>query len=100
MLCDLAEQHPSVGDVRSIGLFGVIELVKNRQTRQPLTPFNDNSPEMLSLRRFALDQGLYFYTHWHTILVIPPLIITEDQLADGCAILDEALQIADRVVPS
>jgi len=100
MLSDLAEQHPSVGDVRSIGLFGVIELVKNRQTRQPLTPFNDNSPEMLSLRRFALDQGLYFYTHWHTILVIPPLIITEDQLADGCAILDEALQIADRVVPS
>ena len=100
MLSDLAEQHPSVGDVRSIGLFGVIELVKNRQTRQPLTPFNGNSPEMRSLRKFALDQGLYFYTHWHTILVIPPLIITEGQLADGCAILDEALQIADRVVPS
>jgi taurine--2-oxoglutarate transaminase len=100
MLSDLAGQHPSVGDVRSIGLFGVIELVKNRQTRQPLTPFNGNSPEMRSLRKFALDQGLYFYTHWHTILVIPPLIITEGQLADGCAILDEALQIADRVVPS
>lgn len=98
MLNDLGEQHPSVGDVRSIGLFGIIELVKDRKTRQPFTPFNRTTAEMQTLRKFALDQGLYFYTHWHTILVIPPLIITEDQLADGFAILDEALLIADREV--
>jgi len=100
MLSDLGEQHPSVGDVRSIGLFGIIELVKDRQTRQPFTPFNRITAEMQTLRKFALDQGLYFYTHWHTILVIPPLIITQDQLADGFAILDEALLIADREVSS
>ena len=42
--------------------------------------------------------GLYAYTHWHTILIIPPLIITEEQLAEGFAILDEALNIADKAV--
>ncbi len=99
MLSDLGEQHPSVGDVRSIGLFGVIELVKNRQTRQPLIPFNHTNG-LHAIKKFGLDHGLYFYTHWHTILVVPPLIITEDQLADGFAILDEALLIADQEVTS
>jgi taurine--2-oxoglutarate transaminase len=94
-LNDLGEQHPSVGDVRSIGLFGVIEVVRSRKTRQPAAPFNSNSPEMIALRQYALDQGLYLYTHWHTILILPPLIITEEQLEEGFRILDKALEITD-----
>jgi len=96
MLTDLGEQHPSVGEVRSIGLFGIIELVRDRQTRQPMAPFNGSSPEMTALRKYMLDHGLYIYTHWHTLLVIPSLIIDEEQLKEGFAILDEALAITDK----
>jgi taurine---2-oxoglutarate transaminase len=63
-----------------------------------MAPFNDTSPEMVALRKFLLDHGLFLYTHWHTVLVIPPLIITEEQLAEGFAVLDKALEITDRAV--
>ncbi len=96
LLTDLGEQHPSVGEVRSIGLFGILELVRDRKTKEPMAPFNGNSPEMVALRKDLLDHGLYLYTHWHTALIIPPLIITEEQLAEGFAILDKALAITDK----
>jgi taurine--2-oxoglutarate transaminase len=98
MLTDLGENHPSIGEVRSIGLFGIIELVRNRKTREPMAPFNGTSPEMTAFRKFVLDRGLYLYTHWNTILIIPPLIITEEQLAQGFSIIDEGLSIADDAV--
>jgi taurine--2-oxoglutarate transaminase len=97
-LADLGEQHPSVGEVRSIGLFGILELVKDRQTREPMAPFDGSSPEMIRLRKYMLDHGVYIYTHWHTVLVIPPLIITEEQLDEGFAVLDEALKITDEAI--
>jgi taurine--2-oxoglutarate transaminase len=97
-LRELGESHPSVGDVRSIGLFGIIELVRDRQTRQPMAPFNAGSPEMERLRKYLLERGLFLYTHWHTVLILPPLIITEAQLAEGFALIDEALEIADEAV--
>jgi len=100
LLNDLGEQHPSVGEVRSIGLFGVIELVRDRKTRQPLAPYNGTSPEMIALRNYLLEHGVYLYTHWHTVLVIPPLIINEEQLAEGFSVLDKALEITDAVVES
>lgn len=98
MLSELVERHPSVGDVRSIGLFGVIELVRNRETKQPLAPFNGSSAEMGRLRKFMLDRGVFVYTHWHTILMIPPLIITPEQLQEGFSVIDQALEITDAVV--
>ncbi len=98
MLSELVERHPSVGDVRSIGLFGVIELVRDRKTRTPMAPFNGSSPEMSALRKYLLDHGVFVYTHWHTILVIPPLVITPDQLAEGMAVFDQALTITDAAV--
>jgi taurine--2-oxoglutarate transaminase len=98
MLADLGEQHPSIGEVRSIGLFGIIELVRNRKTKEPMTPWNSSSPEMTALRKELLENGLFIYTHWHTLLIIPPLIITEEQLAEGFAILDKALSIMDKSV--
>ena len=98
MLKDLGEAHPSVGEVRSIGLFGIIELVRDRQTREPMTPWNGSSPEMSRLRKTCLEHGLYVYTHWHTVLIIPPLPITEAQLQEGFAVLDEALGETDKAV--
>jgi taurine--2-oxoglutarate transaminase len=98
MLTDLGESHPSVGEVRSIGLFGILELVKDRTTKEPMAPWNGSSPEMVALKKYCLDHGLFLYTHWHTVLIIPPLIITEDQLKEGFDILDKALEITDKAV--
>ena len=95
LLTDLGEAHPSVGEVRSIGLFGIIELVKNRKTKEPMAPWNRSSPEMAALKKYCLDHGLFLYTHWHTVLIIPPLIITEEQLNEGIDVLDKALEITD-----
>lgn len=98
MLTDLGESHPSIGEVRSIGLFGIIELVKDRKTREPMAPWNESSAEMTALKRYCLDHGLFLYTHWHTVLIIPPLIISEEQLKDGMDVLDKALEITDKAV--
>jgi taurine--2-oxoglutarate transaminase len=98
LLTDLGEAHPSVGEVRSIGLFGILELVKDRKTKEPMTPWNSSSPEMAALRKYCLDHGVFLYTHWHTVLIIPPLIINEEQMAEGFKVLDEALEITDRAV--
>jgi taurine---2-oxoglutarate transaminase len=73
-------------------------LVRDRQTKEPMTPFNGTSKEMNRLRRELLDQGLFLYTHWHTILLLPPLIITPDQLVEGFSMIDQALRITDAVV--
>jgi taurine---2-oxoglutarate transaminase len=98
MLNDLGEAHPSVGEVRSIGLFGIIELVRDPITREPMAPWDSSSPEMKALKAYCLDHGLFVDVHWHTVLIIPPLIITEEQLAEGFAVLDQALRITDRAV--
>lgn len=98
MLAELVDRHPSVGEVRSLGLFGVIEVVKNRQTHEAATPFGKSSLEMTALKKYLLDRGVFVYTHWHTILLIPPLIITPEQLAEGFAVIDQALGITDNGV--
>jgi taurine--2-oxoglutarate transaminase len=98
LLNDLGEAHPSVGEVRSIGLFGIIELVKDRKTKEPMAPWNGTSPEMTAFKKYCLDHGLFLDVHWHTGLIIPPLIITEEQLVEGFKILDEALIQTDKAV--
>jgi len=98
MLQDLKEKHRSVGDVRSIGLFAAIEVVKNRHTKEPAAPFGGSSLEMSALHHFLLDNGVYLSTHWNIILLIPPLIITQAQLAEGMSLIDQALNITDKAV--
>ncbi|HWS24803.1 MAG TPA: aminotransferase class III-fold pyridoxal phosphate-dependent enzyme [Anaerolineales bacterium] len=98
LLSDLKANHPSVGDARSIGLFGIIELVKNRETREPITPWNTTNSVMRSLKKHFSENGLFIYTHWHTILIIPPLIITEAQLEDGMKIISDGLFNVDKEV--
>lgn len=98
MLAELVERHPSVGEVRSIGLFGILELVRNRKTREPMAPFNGSSPEMAAYKKYLLDHGVFQSVHWHTALLLPPLIITPEQLAEGFEVIDHALEITDRAV--
>jgi taurine---2-oxoglutarate transaminase len=61
-----------------------------------MAPFNGTSSEMTRLRSYLLERGLFLYTHWHTVLLIPPLIITPEQLQEGFSILDQALEISDQ----
>jgi len=78
--------------------YGSLELVKDRRTKEPMAPFDGASPVMTAFRKYMLDHGVYLYTHWHTVLIIPPLIITEEQLEEGFQVLDEALKITDQAV--
>jgi len=98
LLTDLAVRHPSVGAVRSIGLFGIVELVRNRTTMEPMAPFNGTSPEMAALSQFFRDEGLYTIVRWNYFFTNPPLPITEAELREGFAIIDRALDITDRAV--
>ncbi len=96
MLAELVDRHPSVGEVRSIGMFGAIELVKNKNTREPAAPFAGSSTAMVALKKYLLENGLFLYTHWNLLLIIPPLIMTEEQLAEGFSIIDKGLEITDK----
>jgi len=92
---ELAANHPSVGLFRNIGLFGVLELVKDRATNEPLSPYNVTNEVMGRINRFLLDHGVMAMVRWHTIGTNPPLCITEAELAEGFEVLDAALAIAD-----
>jgi taurine--2-oxoglutarate transaminase len=98
LLRDLAARHPSVGAVRSIGLFGVIELIRNRSTREPMAPFNGTSSEMAGLGKFFRQEGLFTFVRWNYFFTNPPLCITETQLREAFAIIDRGLSVADQTV--
>jgi taurine--2-oxoglutarate transaminase len=98
MLEDLERGHPSVGAVRNLGLFGIVELVRNPETREPMAPFNGSSPEMQALGKFFKAEGLYTFVRWNTFFTNPPLCITEAELREAFAIIDKGLEITDRAV--
>ena len=100
LLAELARKHPCVGAVRSLGLFGVVELVRNRETMEPMAPFNGTSPEMQSLGRYFRNEGLYTFVRWHTFFTNPPLCITEAELREAFAIIDKGLFELDSAVTS
>ena len=84
----LAVRHPSIGEVRGLGCFWGIELVKNRETREMLVPFNasgEAAAPVARLAKAALERGLYLMTHWNVIMVVPPLTITRDEVDEGLA---------------
>ena len=91
----LAAKHPSVGRTRNIGLFGILELVKNAETREPISPFNAMNEPMQQLNRFLIDNGLATFIRWWNVMTNPPLCIDEAQLAEGFEIIDRALEITD-----
>src|SRR6187401_2184426 len=97
-LRELQGKHPSIGDVRGLGCFWGIELVKDRETREPLVPFNasgDAAKPVAALSKRALERGVYLMTHWNVVMVVPPLTITREELDEGIAALDDALSVAD-----
>lgn len=96
----LEAKHPSVGAVRNLGLFGIIDLVRSRDPWTPMTPFNGSSDEMKAVGAALRDGGLYTMLANNSIHTNPPLCITEEQLAEGFEIIDRALDVADRVVTS
>jgi taurine--2-oxoglutarate transaminase len=94
----LYTKHPSVGTHRSLGLFGIIDLVRSRDPYIPMTGFNGTSDEMKAIGKFLRDNGLYTMIANNSIHTNPPLCITEDQLAEGFEIIDRALDLADEAV--
>jgi len=93
--------HPSIGDWRNTGLLGCLELVKNRQTKEPMAPFNAKPDEMAVMNQVAAklrELGLYTFVRWSYVFIAPPLIITREQIDEGLAIISEALKIADAAV--
>jgi taurine--2-oxoglutarate transaminase len=98
MLADLESRHPSVGATRNIGLFGIVEVVRNPETREPMAPFNGASPEMQALGKHFRQEGLYTFVRWNTFFTNPPLCITEAELGEAFAIIDKGLEITDRAV--
>lgn len=101
-LLKLKEKHPSVGDVRGLGVFWAIELVRNRETREPLVPFNAAGPDaapMTELVAACKAAGLWPFTHFNRMHVVPPCTTPVDEVHQGLAIIDEVLELADaRVV--
>ena len=98
-LAKLAENHPSVGDVRGLGVFWAIELVRDRETREPLVPYNASGADaapMIGLAAACKQQGLWPFTHFNRTHVVPPCTSTEDEVLEGIGILDDALSVADR----
>ena len=93
-----AESHPSVGEVRGAGLFWAVELVRNRETREPLVPFNASGPAagpMTEVAAACKKRGLWPFTHFNRVHVVPPCTVSADEVREGLAILDEALDVAD-----
>jgi taurine--2-oxoglutarate transaminase len=94
----LAAKHRSVGAVRNIGLFGIIELVRSHDPWTPLAGFNGTSDEMKAVQRSLRDQGLFTMYHDNGIHTNPPLCVTAEQLAEGFGMIDRALELADEAV--
>jgi taurine--2-oxoglutarate transaminase len=95
---DLMARHPSVGAVRNIGLFGMIDVTRSRSPFEPMAPYNGTSDEMKAINKYLREHGLYTMLRWNGIHTNPPLTITEEQLAEGFEIIDGALSIADQSV--
>ena len=98
---ELKAKHPSIGDWRNTGLLGCLELVKNRETKEPMAPFNAKPDEMVVMSKVAAkirELGMYTFVRWNYVFIAPPLCINENQIDEGLAIISEAISIADEYV--
>ncbi len=97
-LQELASRHPSVGDVRGMGCFWAVELVRNRETKEPLAAYGGSSPEMNEVIAALKAGGVLPFANFNRIHIVPPLNTPDAEVRAGLAVLDEALSIADRYV--
>jgi taurine---2-oxoglutarate transaminase len=94
----IADRHPSVGEVRGLGLFWGLELVRDRDTRSPLVGFNAKGTDAAPMReitRAGMERGVYLSSHFNVLRVAPPLVIREEELEFGLGVVDEVLALAD-----
>ncbi len=95
----MANKHPSIGDFRNTGLLGCIELVKNRETKEPMAPWNAKPDQMEVMNKVAAkikELGMFTFVRWNYIFIAPPLIITKEQMDEGLDIISQAISIADK----
>jgi len=94
----LKEKHPSIGDWRNTGLLGCIELVKNRETKEPVTPWNGKPSESEATYKIAKKisaLGMFTFVKWNFIFIAPPLNVTKAEIDEGFDIISQAIEIAD-----
>lgn len=97
-VAELTKKHPSIGDFRNTGLLGCIELVKNRETREPMAPWNASPDQMEVMNQVAAkikELGMFTFVRWNYIFTVPPLIVTKEQIDEGLDIISQAIEIAD-----
>jgi len=95
----IASRHPSVGEVRGLGVFWAIELVRSRRTREPLVPFNAGGADakpMVEVMTACKKLGVWPFAHFNRLQVTPPCTTTPDEAREGLAMIDQALEVADR----
>jgi taurine--2-oxoglutarate transaminase len=99
----MKQKHPCIGDVRGLGLFAAIELVKDRKTREPIVPWTvENYEKKNALISSVLNQmkadGVTGYSRWNVLFIAPPLCITEEQLMEGLGKIDKAIKLVDEAI--
>ncbi|MCV7194362.1 aspartate aminotransferase family protein [Mycolicibacterium brumae] len=94
-LRELAARHPSVGEVRGLGVFWALELVADQTTREPLAPYGGSSPAMAAVIASCKENGMLPFANFNRIHAVPALNVTDDEVAEGLRILDAALTVAD-----
>ena len=94
-LRELAERHPSIGEVRGLGVFWALDLVRDRDTREPLAPYGGTSPAMNALVAACKERGLLPFVNFNRLHVVPPCTLSDTEAKEGLVILDEALAVAD-----
>lgn len=95
---ELKKKHISIGDFRNTGLLGCIELVKDRETKEPMAPWNAKPGEMEIMNRVAArirELGMFTFVRWNWIFTAPPLCITKEQIDEGLQIISDAIALAD-----
>ena len=95
----LIEKHPSIGDWRNTGMLGCLEIVKNRETKEPMAPWNAKPSEMGVMADVGAkikELGMFTFVKWNQIYIAPPLTITKEEIDEGLAIISEALKLADK----
>jgi len=98
---NIKQRHPSVGDVRCMGLFACIELVKSRVTKEPLIPYNASGKQAAlskEITKRIMENGVYVPVRWMFLPISPPLSISEDELKNGLKVIDELLFFVDKLV--
>ncbi len=99
----MKQKHPSIGDVRGLGIFAAIEFVKDKKTREPLVPwtvehYEKKDPVISGVLNQMKAEGVIGYSRWNVIFIAPPLCITEEQLMEGLRVIDKAVNIVDEAI--